>query len=237
MKDLSPQLLATAITIGLLLLLSLPAAIRAYNALDFNKFKRVTHHLLVVIAPSVFFVHPVYGPRRIPDCLYTDGLTPKHTMIIVPHSGAWTGEQLTRYISPETHSKFNLLPTIVPATNRKVIPERPLILQELQQDLQAAIDAGYSEGSTARSFIDRIHFHLRNVLTRQPGSETTDFIDSYVLSDFTLNELSVAVTDVLDRPRSKKKLGALLGACFDQQVTILIADDLVRFNTSQQNQE
>ena len=131
MKDLPPQVLATAITIGLLFLLLLPTAVRACYALDFNKFKRVTHHLLVVIAPSVFLVHPVYGPRRIPDYLCTDGLTPKHTMIIVPHNGAWTSEQLTRYISPVTHFKANLLPTVVPATNRKVIPERPLILQEL----------------------------------------------------------------------------------------------------------
>ena len=100
---------------------------------------------------------------------------------------------------------------------------RPLILQELQQDLQAAIDAGYSEGSSARSFIDRIHFHLRNFLQRAPGSDNTDFMTEYVFGNFTLDELSVAVTDLLDRPRNKKKLGALLGACSDQQVTILIA--------------
>ena len=75
MKDLPPQVLAAAITIGLLFLLLFPTAVRAYYALDFNKFKRVTHHLLVVIAPFVFLVHPVYGPRCIPDYLYTDGLT------------------------------------------------------------------------------------------------------------------------------------------------------------------
>ena len=61
------------------LVLLIEPSIRATCIDIWLSFKRRVWHLSVTLFPSIFDPNPETGPRELPDCVYTDGLTREHT--------------------------------------------------------------------------------------------------------------------------------------------------------------